>query len=337
MFAYKPSLNHIRMKIILSFSLSLILLFPLVLTSQNVYEITCTGFSKNRSLNNLNFKLTMNNKVVAEENSKGGFFSFIILPDDGHVVLEISKKDYVPKIVHVRTSNYPFNNEYEIQEIDFDFEWLENSKDSVQVGELTWSDLTDAFNVIKVDSALHKVKSEYERSEKKLGRLYTRSIESGDELLAIAQPAYARKHYEVALLAKPGDNYASKKMAEIDRMKIEAKETREVKVFESDSKAVDAGLMDKINRGEINEIPGAAIDKSVIYSVQLGAFAKEINKEKFSDVPDFKTIPYDDFTRCFSGEFLDINEAIKRKNEMIWKGYKDAWIVKMRGHENIGF
>ncbi len=115
----KPSLKYFRMKNILSLSLSLILLTPLALTSQNVYEITCTGFAKNRSLNNLTYKLTMNDKVVAEENSKGGFFSFIILPDDGHVVLEISKKDFVPKIVHVRTVNYPFNNEYEIQ-------WIHN-------------------------------------------------------------------------------------------------------------------------------------------------------------------------------------------------------------------
>jgi len=325
------------MKNILSLSLSLILLFPLVLNAQNVYEITCVGYSKGRSLNNLNYKLTMNGKLVAQENSKGGYFSFIILPDDGHVELEISKKEFVPKIVHIRTINYPFSNEYEIQEIDFDFERLINSKDSFQVGELVWSDLADAFNVIKVDSAIFRVKAEYERSEKKLGRLYSRSVESGDELLSIGQPAFARKHYEIALLAKPGDNYASKKMAAIDKMKVEEKAARETKIFESDSKVIDAGLMDKINRGEIDLVPGAAIDKNIIFSVQLGAFSKEINKEKFSNVPDFKTIPYEDFTRCFSGEFLDINEAIKRKKEMIEIGYVDAWIVKMRGHERIGF
>ena len=309
----------------------------MTLATQNVYEISCTGFNKGRSINNLDFKLTMNGKVVAEESSKGGFFSFIILPDDGHIVLEISKKDLVPKVVHIRTNNFPFTNEYEIQEIDFDFEWLENSKDSIQIGELIWSDLIDAFNVVKVDSALLKVKSDFERSEKKMGRIYSRSIESGDELLVIGQPSYARKHFEVALLAKPGDNYASKKMAEIDKMKIAAKEERDVKVFESDAKAVDVSLMDKINKGEIDDVPGAVIDKSIIYSVQLGAFAKDVNKNKFSEVPDFKMIPYEDFTRCFSGEFLDINKAIVRRKEMIEKGYTDAFIVKMKGHERIGF
>lgn len=319
------------MKNIKNIFLSLILTLPLALSAQNVYEISCTGFNKGRSLNNLNFKLSMNGKVVADETSKGGFFSFIILPDDGHLVLEISKKDYVPKTIHIRTNNYPFTNQYEIQEIDFDFEWQTNSKDSIQVGELIWSDVIEAFNVIRVDSALLKVKTDYERSEKKLGRLYSRSIEDGDELLAIGQPSYARKHYEVALLAKPGDNYASKQMAEIDKMKVETK------VFESDAKEVDAGLMDKINKGEINEVSNPTIDENVLYSIQLGAFSKQVNKAKFSEVPDFKMIPYEDFTRCFSGEFHDINKAIARKKEMIAKGYKDAWIVKMRGNNRIGF
>ena len=325
------------MKFLTNFFLLIILNAPLILLSQNVYEISCTGFNKGRSLNNLDFKLSMNGKIVAEETSKGGFFSFIILPDDGHVILEISKKDFVPKEIHIRTTNYPFTNEYEIQEIDFDFEWQANSKDSIQVGELIWSDLIQAFNVIRVDSALLKVKTDYERSEKKLGRLYSRSIEAGDELLAIGQPAFARKHFEVALLAKPGDNYASKKMAEIDKMKIEEKEEREVKVFESDANAVNANLMDKINKGEVDEVPEAVIDKNIIYSVQLGAFAKNVNKNKFAQVPDFKTIAYEDFTRCFSGEFLDINKAIVRRKEMIAKGYADAFIVKMKGNERIGF
>jgi hypothetical protein len=120
-------------------------------------------------------------------------------------------------------------------------------------------------------------------------------------------------------------------------MKVEENEERDVKVFESDASTVDAKLMDKINKGEIDEVPEAVIDKSIIYSVQLGAFSKNVNKNKFAQVPDFKIIAYEDFTRCFSGEFLDINKAIVRRKEMIQKGYSDAFIVKMKGNERIGF
>ena len=108
-------------------------------------------------------------------------------------------------------------------------------------------------------------------------------------------------------------------------------------MFESDANTVNANLMDKINKGEVDEVPEAVIDKNIIYSVQLGAFAKNINKSKFAQVPDFKIITYEDFTRCFSGEFLDINKAIIRRKEMIAKGYADAFIVKMKGNERIGF
>ena len=304
--------------------------------AQNVYEITCVAFSKGRELTNVNYKLTMNNKVVVDEKSKAGYYSFIILPDDGHIVLEVTKQDFVPKIIHLRTDKYPFENEFEIQNIDLDFEWTENSKDSVQIGELIWSDLSGAFNVIKVDSALMKVKSEYERSEKKLGRIYSRSVEDGDELLAVGQPAAARRHFEVALLAKPGDTYASRKIADILKIETETIAT-EKKTFESEASGVDKDLMDKINRGEVNEVSDAVIDKNVIYRVQLGAFSKNFDPAKFSQVPEFTQIPYEDFTRCFSGEFLDVNKAIVRRKEMVSKGFKDAWIVKMRGHERIGF
>ena len=75
----------------------------------------------------------------------------------------------------------------------------------------------------------------------------------------------------------------------------------------------------------------------IIYSVQLGAFSKAVSASKFVGVPDFKMIQYEDFTRCFSGDFIDINLAIIRKNEMVQKGYKDAWIVQMKGNKRLGF
>lgn len=305
-------------------------------TGQNVYEITCTAFAKGRELNNVNYQLTMNDKIVAESKSRGGYFSFILMPDDGHVVLEVSKKDYVPKIIHLRTSNYPFTNEFEIQDIDLEFEWAENSTATQQVGEMIWSDVIDAFSVIKVDSVLMKVKAGYEMSENKLGQIYSRSVEDGAELLSIGMPVQAKKHFEIALLSKPGDEHALKMLKDLDKMILETMAS-DKKIFESQPGIVDANMIDKINRGEITEVENIKIDKNVIYRVQLGAFSKNYDPAKFKEVAEFKEIPYDDFTRCFSGEFFDINLAIIRKKEMVAKGFNDAWIVKMMGNERIGF
>ena len=54
-------------------------------------------------------------------------------------------------------------------------------------------------------------------------------------------------------------------------------------------------------------------------------------------VPDFRIVQYDDFTRCFSGSFASVFDAIARRKAMKDAGYKDAWIVKMKDNQRIGF
>ena len=96
-------------------------------------------------------------------------------------------------------------------------------------------------------------------------------------------------------------------------------------------------MLDKINRGEVSSVDPSHVTEGVIFSVQLGAFASGVNKSKFPEVPDLMIIPYDDFTRAFSGEFIDANKAIARRKEMRAGKYKDAFIVKMKGNKRIGF
>ena len=100
--------------------------------------------------------------------------------------------------------------------------------------------------------------------------------------------------------------------------------------------SIDKETMEKINQGQIGSID---LEKTegIIFSVQLGAFSKKIDQSKFEGVPDLNMIKYSDYTRVFSGEFNNADEAVKRKKEMIDMGYKDCWIVPMKGNKRIGF
>lgn len=297
------------------------------LKSQNVYEISISSFAKGRSVEKVKFNLSRDGNKLVEQESHNGGFQFVIMEGDGTYRLEANKEGYIPKIIHFNSAEYPYINEYEIQEIDIEFHQSKSPGDEAEVGELKWSSLGNQFNVVKVDSSMIYVQNNYAKSEKSLAMIYAQSIEKGDELLTLQQPEYAINHYYIALLAKPNDDYAKKKINEIKQMMLTSKEKE---------KTADKDLLDKINRGEITQAD-VSTEEGVIYSVQLGAFSGEVKESKFSNVPDFKKIPYDDFTRVFSGEFTDLNEAISRKEQVKKLGYKDAWIVLMKDNQRIGF
>jgi hypothetical protein len=298
--------------------------------AQNVCEIACTSFSQGRAAIHVKFKLSLNNNVIVEKVSKSGMFQFIMKKDDGKYELEATKEGYVPKIIRLNTENYPFENEYEIQEIDLEFTKESNSVDDVQIGELTWSSVSDEFAVAKIDTALEHMKENYSNSMQKIDQVYVKAIVNGNEMMNIGQPSFAKGYFQIALDVKPDDEYALGKLTEIQMAVAQQREKEKVKMIDED-------MMDKINKGELETIENLSSEDNVRFSVQLGAFAKSINMEEFKNVPEFKTIDYKDYKRCFSGEFLDIGEAVKRKKEMVSAGYKDAWIVKLKGNERIGF
>lgn len=311
-----------------------IIITILILTSarfaagQNVYEIFIASFAEGRSVTKVEFELYKDNEKLIEQVSNEGSFQFIIPEGDGRYKLKAKKENYIPKIIHFNSMEYPFMNEYEIQEIDIEFHPLTSPEDEMEIGELKWSSLGHVFNVVKVDSTMEYVKINYAMSEKSLGEIYTVSIENADEYFNIGMYENSLRHYEVALIAKPNDEYSKKKIMEIKHLQLSEKKS-EV--------AINKETIDKINRGEISEIPATGASDGLIFSVQLGAFSKKVEASQFPKVPDFKMIAYDDYTRVFSGEFSVINDAVTRKNEMIKAGHKDAWIVIMKGNQRIGF
>jgi hypothetical protein len=279
-------------------------------------------------LKDVKFELFQADQKLVEQISASGLFQFVIVEGDQSYKVKASKDGFIPKIIHFESVEFPFINEYEIQEIDVEFHKLTSPGDEAEIGELKWSSMGYAFNVVKVDSSMEYVKQNFATSEKKLGEIYANAIENGNELMTLNQPDHAMLFFELALLAKTNDEYSKKKIMEIRELKLKEKQQ---------PTGVEKDIMDQINRGELSEVPDSKIVEGVIYSVQLGAFTKKVTDKDFAGIPDFKAIKYEDYTRVFSGEFGDINLAIQRRKDMIKKGYKDAWIVQMKGNERIGF
>ena len=73
------------------------------------------------------------------------------------------------------------------------------------------------------------------------------------------------------------------------------------------------------------------------YSVQLGAFVDWFDEKAFSNVSDLIVVQGSDYKRCIAGEFTSRDEALTRMNELKDSGFKDAFIITMKGNERIGF
>ncbi|MGZ4056677.1 MAG: hypothetical protein ACXVPU_11125 [Bacteroidia bacterium] len=76
-----------------------------------------------------------------------------------------------------------------------------------------------------------------------------------------------------------------------------------------------------------SKVPTSALPASQgkIYKVQIGAFAA---KPKIEGVPELSTFVLDNgITKYFSGKFSLYEDAVKRKKEMIDKGFQGAFIV----------
>ena len=310
------------------FSILLLLLFLSHRSlSQNALEIYIASFAEGRDVKDVNFQLFNKDEKIIEQISKNGLFQFIILDTDEDFKLKATHTGYMSKEIHFNVSEYPFENEYEIQEIDIEFRKAKGGQ-TVEVGALKWNELDNSFAIALVDSTIENMKSKYAETEKTLGEIYITSIDNGDVLMWMGKYDLAKSHYEVALLAKPDDSYAK---SQLDEIGFQLSKKPEQKV------GIDKDLLDKINRGEINQVTSYKTTEDVIFSVQLGAFSGKVDRSRFNNVPDYNKIEYEDYTRVFSGEFGDINAAIKRLTSMRQNGYKDAWIVQMKGNKRIGF
>ncbi len=312
---------------LIHFSVVLLIFIGFSAQSQNIYEFFCASYIGGRELRDVTFTLSGDSGLNESFTSKTGEFQFSIKQGDGALMLSAAKEGYMTKSVRISPSNYPFENEYELQDIDFVFAKKENGENE-QIGELKWNTMEHEFRIAKIDADVEKLKENFAGSNEKLDQIYIYAIECGNEYWDEGEKEMALRNYEIALMAKPEDEYASGKKEEI----LNSNEEEEKQTV-----VIDKSVLDQINSGSYVPPEGQEMAEGVLFSVQLGAFSKKVDEQKFADVKDFMMIEYDDYTRCFTGEFESVQDAIERKKEMVSAGYKDAWIVMMQGHERIGF
>ncbi|MCB0792371.1 MAG: hypothetical protein H6595_03230 [Flavobacteriales bacterium] len=73
-----------------------------------------------------------------------------------------------------------------------------------------------------------------------------------------------------------------------------------------------------------------------IVRVQLGAFRHRLSKDIFAGIDDLVVLKGDDgLTRYYTGSYTDINEAAKRKVDMLLRGFNGAFLVAFKDGERV--
>ncbi|MGI9531644.1 hypothetical protein [Lutimonas sp.] len=87
------------------------------------------------------------------------------------------------------------------------------------------------------------------------------------------------------------------------------------------------------------DLDGAAYDfssETVSYTVQIGAFQKNVKTGTYDTSSGLFNQRYDDgYNRFYSGVFSSQAEAQKHLDEMKQKGYKDAFVLGLKGQERF--
>ena len=170
-------------------------------------------------------------------------------------------------MIHFHPEIYPFENPYEIQEIDLEFVADKGKNNEIQTGILKWSEIGDVFGVVK-----YQPEESGNKESDQLAAIYEQSKINGDRCMKSEEWDQAKGHYEIALMAIPEDLYITEQLAKINEKEAEVSTKEE---------GISAEVLDKINKGENVEISEPEGTSDIVYSVQLGAFAKTIDDAKF--------------------------------------------------------
>ncbi len=320
-------------------------------------EIFVEAFEKDKRVKNVTFELIKNGEEISKTESKNGRFSFIISEGGGVYSLFAKKKGYLTKEIIFQTRNFPFEKDYEYQDLYIEFIPIKNNQEANYIfkGQMIFEPESRAYKVEKIDSALINLEKNYKKLESRLDKVHQNAVENGDALAMLEEFEYAKNFYELALDAKPDDVYSRESAKKMDSLaalqKQQIEEEREqvmIALAASDDEQ-------KPNKDRVKEDQGAThseandqpktkkadkkpkIPQSEYYSVQLGAFHDWYDETAFSEVPDQIVAQGSDFKRVLSGRFNDRNKAIERMNTLKQNGFPDAFVVTMSGEERVGF
>ncbi|MCB0778571.1 MAG: hypothetical protein KDC03_03335 [Flavobacteriales bacterium] len=141
-----------------------------------------------------------------------------------------------------------------------------------------------------------------------------RTIEQGDTTFYVVGDYELLPEAVKRQLALGGSGISGRVMAEERGRLIDVSgEAATVRVGLNDSTLMDAASSEAVIR------------------VQLGAFRGRIAREVFSDVPDMVVLKGDDgLTRYYTGSFTDVNQAARRKVDMLLQGFDGAFLVAFK-------
>lgn len=331
---------------------------PTSLLAQDIdktLDIMVEAYQGKDRVKEVDYTLSLNSKEVIKVTSKKGSFNFVIKPNDGVYELKMEKEGFLTKKVLFDSYSYPFNNAYELQEIILECIPVgAKLNEAVYAGTMKYDPVANAFRVTKSDTIRARLSEEVKNNTKQLNDIYEKAVYNGDGLRQIEEYEYAKGYFEIALLAKPDDEYASSQLALVDSLaEVERNKPRSILVAKAEipqqqteeetsasnveetepaSKATQSTPVAPVKTNKPLEAPAGTY-----FSVQLGAFVDWFDQDVFKDVPDFIVAQGADYKRCLSGKFATREEATDRMNLMRENGFKDAFVVTMKENERIGF
>lgn len=325
--------------------LALLAIAPLFSKAQKQLDILVEAFESGKTAKNVTFQLVKGNAVVVKKTTKKGYFQFIIEEKDPTFQLVISKDGYLTKHIHFNPKEYPFDSDYETQEIGVECIPLSTEIKGIEyVGKMNYDKLVKSYSISKIDSSSIKLKKQLHKKEEQIENIYTKAIYNGEGLIKIEEYEYAKGYFEMALVAKPSDLYAKKQLAYSDSMVVAEANTpaRIIANTTTESKTITETKPSTENSKELaisnsKQEPKTATIKGSYYSVQLGAFVDWYNETVFAKVPELLVVQGSDYKRCISGQFETREKAVERAKEMKQLGFRDAFVVHMKGNQRIGF
>jgi hypothetical protein len=323
--------------------LALFTIVPIYAQSQKQLDILVEAFEGNKPAKDVTFQLVRGQKEVVKETSKRGYFNFIVEEKDPTFQLVISKSGYLTKRIYFDPKEFPFEADYETQEIGIECVPISTNMKGVEyVGKMSFDNVGKSYSIAKVDSSTIKLKRQLQQKEEQIEAIYTKAIYNGEGLIKIEEYEYAKGYFEMALVAKPTDTYAKQQFEFADSMAIiEAiKPPPLIVQIEGSTQRVKTTTSEKVTETIVEPKKESQIITQVegsYYSVQLGAFVDWYNEEVFAEVPELLVVQGSDYKRCISGQFETRDEALSRAQEMKQKGFKDAFVVHMKGNQRIGF
>ena len=319
--------------------LTLILLTFSTAQAQKVVDILIYARENGKKVKHVNFALQLNGKELVSLKKRNGKFEFAIQPNDGRYNLFINKEGYLTKELTFNSDDYPFKEDYDVQEIEVELIPGAEDMQNVVVSRNVGYSEEAGYIIQKLDSTIKVYKTQLDDALNTLEKVSRKAIKNADGLVALEEYSYAKGYYEIALDIDPDNKYALEQFNKMDALAREQRR-KEEEMTRSDL-ARNSNVRSRNNFSGSRSSGGSDFLPEMTgkyFSIQLGAFLQEINEDVFGKISDYRFIDgQDEFKRVISGSFRSREEAENHLAKMKSLGFADAFIVTMNGNNRLGF